>query len=99
MVQRWKAFWLREARDPADYPKMDCHPNAWILDEIHQLIFGGDYYYSGIVSSYISRLCDTNNITNEELFTFTEKIYAELDDMRRLLGLPDPKEKVTPLDK
>jgi len=97
MVQRWKEFWLREYRDPDDYPDMGVHPNAWILDELHQLIFGGDYYYAGMVSSYLDRLKAVDVITQDELNEFVEKIYGELEDMRKRLRLPEPKQNIIPL--
>jgi len=99
MIQGWKNRWLEEYRDPADYPDMDCNPNAWILDEVSQLIFGGDYYQEGMVSAYIDRMKRAKVLTSEEHTEFVGKIYDELDDMRRLLGLPDPKEKIIAFDK
>ena len=89
MIQRWKIFWLGEYRDPADYPDMEGNPNEWILDEFSQLIFGGDYYHLGIVSSYINRMRRANLLTAEEFESFVERIYGEIKDMRRLLGLQD----------
>ena len=89
MIQRWKDFWVGEARDSSSHPDMDCHPNEWILDEFSQLIFGGDYYHLGIVSSYINRMRRANLLTAEELDSFVERIYGEIKDMRRLLGLQD----------
>ena len=93
MVARWKVFWFKEYRDPESCPHIDG-PNDWILDEFIQLIAGCDYYQQGMVLPYLRRLQETGCLTEIELEGVLERIYGEVKDLRRLLGLRDPKEKV-----
>jgi hypothetical protein len=88
MVARWKVFWFSEYRDPASCPHID-DPNEWIVDEFTQLIAGGDYYQQGLVLPYLRRLEQTGLITPIELESILERIYGEIQDLRRLLGLQD----------
>jgi len=90
MVARWKVFWFGEYRDPASCPNIDG-PNDWIVDEFTQLIAGGDYYHQGLVLPYLRRLHQIGALTNLELESILERIYGEIQDLRRLLGLQDAK--------
>ena len=89
MVNRWKIFWLREYREPGEFPGID-NPNAWILDEFMQLCVGGDYYQHGHVLPYFRRLHEIGALTDLEYRGVLERLGGEIDDMRRLLGLPEP---------
>jgi len=91
MVANWKKFWLSQYTEEG--------PNDWILEEFTELILGGAYYQFGIVSSAVDRLLKDEFINETEHELFWNQIYAELDDVRRLLDLPTPKENVITLDK
>jgi len=91
IIQNWKKFWL------AQYSTDGV--NAWILNEFTELILGGGYYQYGMVSSAIDGLVKGGFITKLEYESFWEKTFGEIDDMRRLLGLPDPKESPVEGDK
>ena len=93
MIERWKVFWIKQYRDPEE--STISNPNAWILDEFSQLIHGGDFYQYGHVTPVLRRLYETEQITKEEYNEFCEKIYDQIDDLRRMLGLSDPEEETS----
>lgn len=84
IIQNWKKFWLTQYSTDG--------VNEWILEEFTELILGGQFYQYGIVSSALNGLVKGEFITKLEYESFWERTFAEIDDMRRLLGLPDPKE-------
>lgn len=93
MVARWKVSWFEEYRDPEEFPEIE-DPNAWVLDEFTQLIHGGDFYPEGMVAPYLRRLLQTELITHLEYEGIVERIYGEVEDMRRLLGLSEPERAI-----
>jgi len=81
MIQNWKKFWLGQYTEEG--------PNDWILDEFCQLILGGEYYQFGIVKPAIEGLLRQGFIDENEYKGIMERIYGEIDDMRRLLRLSE----------
>jgi len=77
MVQNWKKSWLSQYSTDGI--------NKWIYDEFYEEI-------TTHIVPYVGRLLDTNCITEVDCGVFYARLRGEITDMRRLLGLQDPKD-------
>jgi hypothetical protein len=77
MVQNWKKFWLTQYSTDGI--------NEWIYEEFFEEI-------TVYIVPYVGRLLDTNCIDEVTCGVFYDRLRGEIQDMRRLLRLPDSKE-------
>ncbi|GAI82016.1 unnamed protein product [marine sediment metagenome] len=77
MVQNWKESWLTHYSTDG--------VNEWIYEEFVEEI---EIY----IIPYIGRLYDINHLTETDCGVFCGRLFGEITDMRRLLGLQDPED-------